>query len=251
VLDVAKDLPPRIDIPQAILTTPQIGILYEEIRQNILATNGKSATLVALGKLRQFCAHPRLLGIDWEDPALGMPKYQRLVEILEEIFSLGEKALIFTSFTAMADILKADIPKRFPLAWSGLIDGRVEVASRQSLVDDFSSHRGFGFLVLNPRAGGVGLNITAANHVIHYNPEWNPALEDQASARSYRRKQILPVTIHHLFFAGTVEEIVVDRLHLKRGIAGGAVVGHDGTAEMSDIARALQISPLDHKDGLE
>ncbi len=244
VSEVAKDLPPRIDVPQAVAMTRQMAMLYESVRKDIADTHGKSATLVALGKLRQFCAHPLLLGIQWEDPAIGMPKYQRLVEILEEIFERGQKALIFASFTEMADILLSDIPKRFPSAWSGLIDGRVKVEERQPLFDRFSAHQGFGFLALNPKAAGVGLNITAANHVIHYNPEWNPALEDQASARSHRRKQKLPVTIHHFYFADSVEEVVIDRLDLKRRIAGGAVVGHSGGSDASDIARALQISPL-------
>lgn len=249
--DVASDLPPRIDVPQAVSMTRQMATLYEEVRHQIVQSHGKSATLVALGKLRQFCAHPLLLGIPWEDPASGMPKYQRLVEILEEIFSQGQKALIFASFTEMADILVRDIPQRFPSAFSGVIDGRLAVASRQPLVDSFYTHKGYGFLALNPKAAGVGLNITAANHVIHYNPEWNPALEDQASARAHRRKQTLPVTIHHLFFADTVEEVVIDRLDLKRRIAGGAVVGHSGAADAADIARALQISPLAHQDSLE
>lgn len=251
VADVAKDLPPRIDVPQVLSMTRQMASLYEDIRKEIVDTYGTSATLVALGKMRQFCTHPRLLGIPWDDPAKGMPKYQRLVEILEEIFASGQKALVFSSFTGMADILLDDIPKRFPSAWSGFIDGRVPVEDRQALVDRFSEHDGFGFLALNPKAAGVGLNITAANHVIHYNPEWNPAVEDQASARAHRRKQKLPVTVHHLFFANTVEEVVADRLDLKRMIAGGAVVGHKGTSDASDIARALMISPLAHQESLE
>lgn len=251
VADVAGDLPPRIDIPQVLSMTRQMASLYEDIRKEIADTYGTSATLVALGKLRQFCAHPRLLGISWEDPAKGMPKYQRLVEILEEIFARGQKALVFSSFTGMADILLEDIPKRFPSAWAGVIDGRVPVEDRQALVDRFSEYDGFGFLALNPKAAGVGLNITAANHVIHYNPEWNPAVEDQASARAHRRKQKLPVTVHHLFFADSVEEVVADRLDLKRMIAGGAVVGHKGTSDASDIARALMISPLAHQESLE
>ena len=248
VSEVAKDLPPRIDVSQAVSMTRQLATLYESIRKEIVDTYGKSASLVALGKLRQFCAHPLLLGIHWKDPVIGMPKYQRLVEILEEIFEKEQKALIFVSFNEMADILLRDIPKRFPSAWAGLIDGRVKVEERQQIVDRFSAHHGFGFLALNPKAAGVGLNITAANHVIHYNPEWNPAIEDQASARSHRRKQKLPVTIHHLYFADSVEEVVIDRLDLKRRIAGGAVVGHTGAADATDIARALQISPLSNQD---
>jgi SNF2 family DNA or RNA helicase len=251
VSEVAKDLPPRIDVPQVISMTMQMASLYEDVRKEIVDSYGASATLVALGKMRQFCAHPRLLGIPWEDPAKGMPKYQRLIEILEEIFARGQKALVFTSFTGMADIFLEDIPKRFPSAWTGFIDGRVPVDDRQALVDRFSEHDGFGFLALNPKAAGVGLNITAANHVIHYNPEWNPAVEDQASARAHRRKQKLPVTIHHLYFANSVEEVVADRLDLKRMMAGGAVVGHKGASDASDIARALKISPFANQESLE
>lgn len=251
VAEVAKDLPPRIDVPQVLSMTRQMAFLYEDIRKEIIDTYGTSATLVALVKMRQFCAHPRLLGVSWEDPAKGMPKYQRLVEILEEVFACGQKALVFSSFTGMADILLEDIPKRFPSAWAGFIDGRVPVGERQTLVDRFSKHNGFGFLALNPKAAGVGLNITAANHVIHYNPEWNPAVEDQASARAHRKKQKLPVTVHHLFFADSVEEVVVDRLDLKRMIAGGAVVGHKGSSDASDIARALKTSPLSNQELLE
>lgn len=251
VADVAKDLPPRIDVPQVLSMTRQMASLYEDIRKEIVDTYGTRATLVALGKLRQFCTHPRLLGISWEDPAKGMPKYQRLIEILEEIFAGGQKALVFSSFTGMTDILLEDIPKRFPSAWAGFIDGRVPVDDRQAIVDRFSEYEGFGFLALNPKAAGVGLNITAANHVIHYNPEWNPAVEDQASARAHRRKQKLPVTVHHLFFADSVEEVVAERLDLKRMIAGGAVVGHEGVSDVSDIARALRISPLVNQDLLE
>lgn len=251
VAEVATDLPPRIDVPQAVSMTGHLAGLYEDIREDIVSSHASNATLVALGKLRQFCCHPKLLGVSWGDPAEGMPKYRRLTEILEEIFSLGQKALIFTSFTQMADILLEDIPRRFRAAWSGLIDGRIPVEERQQIVDQFSAHIGYGILVLNPKAAGVGLNITAANHVIHYNPEWNPALEDQASARAHRRKQKLPVTIHHLFFADSVEEVVVDRLHFKRSIAADAVVGHAGNSDVSDIARALRISPLAKKDLLE
>jgi SNF2 family DNA or RNA helicase len=100
-------------------------------------------------------------------------------------------------------------------------------------------------LVLNPKAGGTGLNITAANHVIHYNLEWNPALEDQASARAHRRGQELPVTVHRLFVADTVEDVVHDRMSRKRAISGTAVVGVEGRDEdYADIVGALSRSPV-------
>lgn len=98
--------------------------------------------------------------------------------------------------------------------------------------------------MLNPKAGGAGLNITAANHVIHYNPEWNPALEDQASARAHRRGQQLTVTVHRLLVADTVEDVVDERLTRKRAISGTAVVGVEGREDdYGDIVAALMRSP--------
>jgi SNF2 family DNA or RNA helicase len=173
-----------------------------------------------------------------------MPKYERLLEILDEIFLSGQKVVIFTSYNEMTDILTGDLPARFAGCYVDYIDGRVPVPRRQPAIDAFSTYQGPAALVLNPKAAGVGLNITAANHVIHYNPEWNPAVEDQASARVHRRRQTLPVTVHHLYFVGSVEEVMIDRLQLKRDIAREVVVGHEGDAEAADIARALRISPL-------
>jgi SNF2 family DNA or RNA helicase len=248
---VADDLPERIDIPQALTMPRLLAENYERVRREIAAEYGSSATLVALGKLRQLCSHPRLLGIPWPDLAEGMPKYRRLIELCESIFSLTEKAIVFTGFTGMTDLLMEDLPKRFPNMWIGFVDGRLPVDKRQPLIDSFSEYKGHGLLVLNPRAAGVGLNITAANHVIHYTPEWNPAVIDQATARAYRKKQLLPVTVHYLFFSDSVEEVIIDRLSLKRGLAMGAVVGHDGSLGPSEIAKALAASPLKREDTLE
>lgn len=244
VRDVARDLPERIDVAQPLSMSRAMAEDYERTRLEALAEYGKSGSLVALQRLRMFCTHPALIGSWRDDPADGMPKYQRLLELLEEIFQQGEKCLIFTSYTGMTDIFRADLPQRFPGCFFSFIDGRVPVPERQQTVDDFSAVTTGGALFLNPKAAGVGLNITAANHVIHYNPEWNPALEDQASARAYRRKQQRPVTIHQMFFADSVEELVVGRLALKRGLAEHAATGHDGDATVSEVMQALQISPL-------
>ena len=94
-------------------------------------------------------------------------------------------------------------------------------------------------------AVGTGLNITAANHVIHYNLEWNPAVEDQATARAFRRGQTKPVTVQRLFHIGTVEEIIDERMERKRSIAGHAVIGTEGEIDdIADIMRALELSPI-------
>src|SRR3990167_3168700 len=152
---------------------------------------------------------------------MSFSKFRRLDEIFSEIFSRGEKVIVFTSFTAMADMIARHVEKRFGF-FAGVIDGRLPIDDRQPLIDRFSAVRGGAALVLNPKAGGAGLNITAANHVIHYNPEWNPALEDQASARAHRRGQTRPVTVHRMFYLGTVEEIINDRIEHKRELAGRA-----------------------------
>jgi SNF2 family DNA or RNA helicase len=178
-----------------------------------------------------------------------MPKYQRLVELLSEIFDSDEKVLVFTSYQAMSDLFMRDIPRRWSDGFFRFIDGRIPVPERQTVVDDFYSHQGIGALFLNPKAAGTGLNIATANHVIHYNPEWNPALTAQASARAYRRKQDRPVTIHHLFFSDSVEDVMMDRAEFKRQLANGAVTGHEGNVDPSIMLRALQISPLSNIDG--
>ena len=242
VADVASDLPERIDIPQYLALDLDSVSRYEEIRKSILA-RGPGASLAALTILRMFCTHPFLVDPSNNDPQKFSNKYCRLVEILEEIVENREKALIFTSFTNMADILVSDLHVRFGILVE-LIDGRVAVEKRQPIIDRFNSYPRPAVLVLNPKAAGTGLNITGANHVIHYNPEWNPAIEDQSTARAYRRGQKLPVTVHRFIYADTVEEVMDNILERKRGLAEQAVVGVDGSqVDHDDLLRALRISP--------
>ncbi|MBS0580640.1 MAG: DEAD/DEAH box helicase [Proteobacteria bacterium] len=251
VAEVAADLPERIDIPQCIAMTQALAAAYEKVRRQVKEEYGRSAALASLQRLRMFCTHPMLLEHWGADPALLMPKYQRLLEILEEVFSRGEKALVFCGYRRMVDILCSDLPQRFPKTFTTFIDGRTTIAERQAKVDQFSGALGPAVLILNPKAAGTGLNITAANHVIHYNPEWNPAVVDQASARAYRRRQTRRVTVHYLYFADTVEDVMIQRLTSKRGLAGAAVVGHGGEATQADILRALDISPISNASVLE
>ena len=124
------------------------------------------------------------------------------------------------------------------------ITGETEVSSRQKIIDEFSNKDGASALVLNPKAAGAGLNITAANHVVHYNLEWNPAIEDQASARAYRRGQEKTVFVYRLFYSGTIEEIINDRLSRKRDISETAIIGNQGELDAEDLEKALSISPI-------
>jgi SNF2 family DNA or RNA helicase len=177
------------------------------------------------------------------DPAENCIKYRRLIEILEEIFSNNEKVLVFTSWQKMTDIIVDDVMRRFGV-YANRIDGRVDVKERQLIVDRFNKMDAPGVLVLNPVAGGVGLNITGANHVVHYNLEWNPAVVDQATARAYRRGQEKPVTVHRLYYINTVEDVINERLDFKRQISDTAVVGVTGQDEdYKYILDALRRTP--------
>lgn len=247
VADVATDLPRRIDIPEFLEMSEEEACAYEEVRRGVFEEYGAVANLVSLGKLRQFCAHPDVIEGEGCGSGFAFSKFERLKELFEEIFSRGEKALVFTSYTKMADLIRDMAVARFQVL-AATLDGRVAIGERQDLIDHFSAHDGPAVLVLNPRAGGSGLNITAANHVIHYNPEWNPALEDQASARAYRRGQQLPVTVRRLTYAGTVEEVIAERLQRKRGVAEAAIIGTGGKDDgYADILDALERSPLSRR----
>ncbi len=248
VKDVGSDLPEKIIISQPLEMSDIEAIRYEDYREQISNSCGENPTLATLQKLRMYCTHPLLCdAAENNNPAKNSIKYQRLIEIMEEIVASEEKVILFTSYQKMFDILTEDIPERFDIpVWT--INGSTEVENRQDIVDLFNDYEGSALLALNPRAAGTGLNITAANHVIHYNLEWNPALEDQASARAYRRGQKKNVFVYRLFYENTVEQIVNERIEKKRDMSSVAIVGTDGTVEnKADIINALKISPVKEK----
>jgi SNF2 family DNA or RNA helicase len=245
VAEVAKDLPPRIDIPQVLTLADDEVAEYERIRQETMSEYPGNAALVALTRLRMFCAHPMLLedGMWSTERALSFTKLQRLFEIADEVFESRQKILVFTSYNRIANLITRVASERYGV-FAEVINGDTPIADRQNVVDRFSSETGPALLALNPKAAGTGLNITAATHVVHYNLEWNPAVEDQASARAYRRGQDRPVTIHRLYFGDSVEEVVNDRLSRKRMLSQTAVVGVAGADDdKADVVRALRISP--------
>jgi SNF2 family DNA or RNA helicase len=153
------------------------------------------------------------------------PKVVHLCSIIEEIFENDEKALVFASFQLTLDRLWDVLRSSRAHGFIEVIDGRTDAGDRQGIIDLFSDHRGPGCLLLNPRAAGVGLNITAANHVIHFNPEYNPAVTEQATARAYRRKQERTVFVHHLYYEGTIEEGAMVIADDKRELASSVDLG--------------------------
>ena len=245
VKDVAKDLPDRVDIPQPIEMTHQEALLYETERKQNVEEALKEFTIDKIQKLRMFCTHPLVYdtSIGNIDPALISQKYQRLCEVVEEIVLNKEKVIIFTSFNKMINILVKDLNSRFKVP-TLYLNGEIEVDERQKTIDNFSKIVGSAIIICNPRVAGAGLNITAANHVIHYNLEWNPAVEDQASARAYRRGQNKTVFVHRFYYINTIEEVINERIQNKRVLSETAVIGNNGTEQdKKDLIRTLSLSP--------
>lgn len=255
VRDVAQDLPERIDIQVPLELGPTLAKDYEAVRQESLDRYPKAGAMVATGQLQLFCAHPQLRTVTamsegWEDQVellgssrtpLLTPKLERAIELLEETFTNGRKALLFANFNACEPLLR-ESARSLPPAYWGAINGSTPADQRQVIVDNFSAHEGPAVLILNPRAAGSGLNITAATVVIHYTQVWNPALELQASARAHRRGQKQPVTVYHMFYIDTVEEVMMERAQRRRELGAEAVP--TSSQEGIDLSRALSLSPV-------
>jgi len=253
VRDVAQDLPERMDIPVPLELGADLSVRYEAVRLQALEKYPSAGAMVATGQLQLFCAHPSLSGPEptldgWEDEVLASsevlimtPKLQRTVELIEEAFANNRKILLFSNFNACGQLIKQACGSS-PLSYWGAINGSTPTTLRQHIVDEFAAHDGPGILILNPRAAGAGLNITAATVVIHYTQVWNPALEQQASARAHRRGQEHPVTIYHMYYMGTVEEVMMERAQQRREMGSEAVPTTAG--ESTDLSRALSLSPV-------
>lgn len=255
VVDVAADLPERIDCDLPVELGEDLSLKYEQIRSETLLKYPIAGALVATGQLQLFCAHPWLRAKNtenegWEDTVsinreeygpLVTPKMQLTIDLLHEAFASGRKVLIFSIFNQIGQLIR-EAGCGLPPAFWGAINGSTEQSRRQEIVDEFTDHDGPGILILNPKAAGAGLNITAATVVIHYTQVWNPAIEAQASARAHRRGQDMPVTVYRLFYDNTVERVMLDRTLWKQGLADDAVV-ITSDRNRDDLAKALTISP--------
>ncbi|WP_440079646.1 DEAD/DEAH box helicase [Pseudomonas syringae] len=254
LIDVAGDLPHRIDIEVPLELDNELVDFYLHVRKLTLEKYPVAGALVATLQLQLVCAHPWLLkdakpDVDLDDISvcygsaapLMTPKMERAISIILEAFFSGKKVLLFSIFNEIEFLVRKALSSYAgPFFW-GVINGSTPSENRQSIVDSFSEFNGVGCLILNPKAAGAGLNITAATVVIHFTPVWNPALEAQASARAHRRGQLQPVAVYHLFYKDTVEEIMVERSAWKRELANQSIP--ISSRDKVDFKRALQIAP--------
>ena len=242
VKDVARDLPDKIEIDSPLEMFAPEADAYDQLISGLRGEQRRVPVLALLTKLRLFTAHPDAINGRIASPESRSAKLTRLLEILEEIIEAEQKALIFVAFNVPADIVADSVRRRFGVpVWS--LNGGTPVNERQPTIDRFSNERGGAILVLNPTAGGVGLNIQAARHVIHYTLEWNPARQAQATARAWRRGQEHVVTVHRLFYANTIDELIMNKLGDKQELFDEVVQKSEETdSSLKELlVKALQV----------
>jgi non-specific serine/threonine protein kinase len=239
---LVPDLPDKIEqIAYAGLTREQ-AVLYQHVVDQLLAdaatTGGmkrRGLVLAALTRLKQICNHPAHALGDGSRLSGRSGKLARYDELVDELLDLGERALVFTQFREMGELLRRHAAERLQLRVP-FLHGGVSRARRDAMVADFQAGKGLPLLLVSLKAGGTGLNLTAAGQVIHYDRWWNPAVEDQATDRAWRIGQSRTVVVHKLVCEGTVEERIATLIDEKRALAD-AVVG-SGEAWLSELSTA-------------
>ncbi len=233
--EVAKELPPRTEVEVPVSLSSEERELYESLRQTALSELYASSAgpaqrrlqaLTALTRLRQAACHPRLVD---EASTVKSSKLSRLRELVNELREEVHRALVFSQFVRhlalVREVLDEDgVSYRY-------LDGGTPERARRREVDAFQDGDGDVFLI-SLRAGGTGLNLTAATYVIHLDPWWNPAVEDQATDRTHRIGQTQPVTVYRLVTRSTIEESILALHDHKRSLVAGVLAG---TAEASRL----------------
>jgi len=222
---VITDLPDKIETPCYCKLSRQQVKLYEQtvraLKSTLKNADGmvrRGAVLQSLMRLKQICNHPSQLTGDGDYITSDSGKFLRLGEICDEIASRQEKALIFTQFREITDSLADYLATVFGRT-GVILHGGTAVKKRQTLVEQFQSDDGPPFFILSLKAGGTGLNLTAACHVIHFDRWWNPAVENQATDRAFRIGQKHNVLVHKFITTGTVEEKIDAMITEKQKMA--------------------------------
>ncbi|MES9857565.1 MAG: DEAD/DEAH box helicase [Sedimenticola sp.] len=249
---IISDLPEKTEVPAYCSLSRVQAVQYQQtVKQmakaieNLDGIKRRGLVLTYLMRFKQICNHPsQLLGDGEYDPKKS-GKFQRLAELCEEIASRQEKLLVFTQFRKMTSPLANFLAQQF--GRSGLVlHGGTAVKQRQKLVEQFQDEEGPPFFILSLKAGGTGLNLTQASHVIHFDRWWNPAVENQATDRAFRIGQKKNVLVHKFICQGTVEEKIDALINEKTALANDLLEGGANTllTEMDDKA-LLKLVSLD------
>ncbi|MCP3802968.1 DEAD/DEAH box helicase [Allokutzneria sp. A3M-2-11 16] len=246
---IAPELPPKTETDHPVSLTTEQAALYEavvrETMAEIAATDGmtrRGLIIKLLTSLKQICNHPaHFLAEDGSRLPGRSGKLELLDELLETILAEDGAVLVFTQYVAMARLLQAHLGARGVSAQ--LLHGGTPVAAREELVQRFQEGKSPVFL-LSLKAAGTGLNLTRADHVVHYDRWWNPAVEEQATDRAYRIGQTRPVQVHRFVTEGTIEDRIAEMLRDKRDLADKVLAdkvlggGEAGLTELGDAELA-------------
>lgn len=240
---IIDDLPAKIETKQYCRLTTEQGSLYQsivdEMMEKIENTDGiarRGNVLAAMTKLKQVCNHPAQLMHDRSAIGLRSGKVIRLEEILEEVLAEGDRVLCFTQFTEFAEMLVPHLAARFGQSAGGIayLHGGTPKKRRDEMVARFQAGEGPSIFLLSLKAGGTGLTLTAANHVVHLDRWWNPAVENQATDRAFRIGQRKTVQVSKFICTGTLEEKIDDLIEQKKALAD-LVVG-DGEGWLTELS---------------
>ena len=241
--DLAADLPPKMEMKVFCPLTAEQAAAYQRLTADMLgqidAAQGirrRGLILAVLTRLKQLCDHPELI-VPSQDRTNFVPgrsgKCQRLLEMLEEVRDEGESALIFTQYREMGDALLPMLKKSLGVKVHFLHGGTPQ-PKREEMVEEFQKAEEPQVFLLSLRAGGLGLNLTAARHVFHFDRWWNPAVENQATDRAHRIGQTKTVQVHKFVTLGTVEERIDKLLEDKSQLADNIVgSGDDWLTDLS------------------
>ena len=232
---IISDLPDKLEqVDYVSLSKKQIVLYRRQVKalEETLADDGISGmqrrgiVLATITKLKQICNHPdQFMGLDGYDPKES-GKFEILREICETISEKRERVLIFTQYREITEYLSAYLEKIFGCK-GFVLHGGTRVKRRTEMVEEFNGEEYIPYMILSVKAGGTGLNLTAANHVIHFDRWWNPAVENQATDRAFRIGQQKNVIVHKLVCEGTVEERIDTLINSKKELAEN-VIGSGG-----------------------
>ena len=239
---IISDLPAKNEAKVVCTLTREQASLYKAVVDQELTqieqsegVERKGRVLALLTRTKQICNHPAQYLGESGPLAKRSGKLERISEMLEEALATGDKVLIFSQFREMAERLVAHFKSAVAGSDVLLLHGGTSKSARDEMVQRFQAEGGPNVFVLSLKAGGTGLNLTAANHVFHYDRWWNPAVEDQATDRAYRIGQKRAVQVHKLVCAGTVEDKIDQLLEQKRKLAARVVgAGENWITELDD-----------------
>lgn len=257
---VISDLPDKTEVKAYCALSKHQAALYQKaveyLATQLEASDGiqrRGIVLAQLMRLKQICNHPDQAAGTNDYAADRSGKFRRLAEIAEEIAARQEKVLVFTQFREIADPLAEFLATLF--GCSGLVlHGGTGVKRRKEFVEQFQREDGPPFFVLSLKAGGTGLNLTAASHVIHFDRWWNPAIENQATDRAFRIGQKKNVLVHKFICRGTVEERIDEMISRKSQVAGDVIGGEDSAENLlteMDNDKLLKFVKLDLNQAAE